>query len=491
MTFPSSGAISLNDINTQLFLTSATTQNLNNTVVRSLASNASPGSEISIASLRGNSAAWFGVGGYITTGSNEPTGITLPDTNDVIYTVGVHDTTVPILRKFYKNGQLIYANTYSTVDRVKSCAKDSSGNLYVVGALASTSDSFCLLKIAPDGTVSNVVYSTTYSWRDAYYLTLDSSGNVYVGLTKTLSTGGYVPCVMKFNSSLALVYCRAADLSTTSPDNYGSGVAPIAIDSSGNVLVGYRYNNGGTVADNYWGMQKLDSVGSITWTTGFFGPPSGNTATTASAGYRTKSVCVDTSGNSYLLAQYATNDFDYSRTAIILKFNSSGVLQWSHIFYNTNTLQQGVQAFSMAIDSSNNLYFLGSEQTGQTYLFLSQLSSSTGTVLWKNRIGFSGGTYAYTPRITVSGNLMYITCGLATGINTHALQIALPTTGTKYGTYTAAGVTFTYGSSVISDSSAVSPPGSSSMAMTSFTPTFSSGSSSPTTFAESVTLANV
>lgn len=490
MTFPSSGAISLNDINTQLFLTSATTQNLNDIVVRSLASNASPGSEISIASLRGNSAAWFGVGGYITTGSNEPTDLVLPDTNDVLYTVGVHDITVPILRKFYKNGQLVYSNTYSTIDRVKACAKDAAGNLYVVGALASTADSFCLMKVAPDGTVTSLIYSTTYSWRDAYYLTLDSSGNVYVGLTKTLSTGGYVPCVMKFNSSLSLVYCRAADLSTTSPDNYGSGVAPIAIDSSGNVYIGYRYNNGGTVSGNYWGMQKLDTIGSILWATGYSGAPSGNTATTASAGYITKSVCVDTSGNSYLLAGYQTSDFDYTRIATVLKFNSSGVFQWNVGFSDSNTLHAGVRAYAMAIDSSNNLYVVGSEQTGQTYLFLSKISSS-GVVQWKNRINFSGGTYAYTPSITVSGNILYITCGLLTGINAHSLQIALPTTGTKLGTYTAAGVTFTYGSSIISDNTYAAPPGSSSMAVTSFTPTFSSGSSSPSTFVESVSLANI
>jgi hypothetical protein len=132
-------------------------------------------------------------------------------------------------------------------------AIDSSGNVYVcysssiyVGYLKiNTSFSIQQFPVVT-GLVANSEYSQC--------ITLDSSGNVYIGTT---GGPGYLQaCVIKFDSSGTYLWNATASLASTS-----LGFQAITTDSSGNVYCGGCGAAGNLGANSY--ILKFDSSGTI------------------------------------------------------------------------------------------------------------------------------------------------------------------------------------------------------------------------------------
>ena len=270
-------------------------------------------------------------------------------------------------------------------------------------------------------------------------IAVDSSGNIYTtgyfqgtgdfdpgaGTTNLTSAGGYDVFVSKLDSSGNFVWAKSFGGSANE-----SGQS-IEVDSSGNVYTtGYfqdtvDFDPGAgttnlTSAGGYDAfVSKLDSSGDFVWAKIFSG------STYQEIGY---AIAVDSSGNVYTTGYFwGTVDFDPgagttnltsagSNDVFVSKLDSSGNFVWAQSF-GGSALDIG---FSIAIDSSGNVYTLGVfrdtadfdpgagttnlTSAGINDLFVSKLNSS-GALLWVKGFGGSSSESGQSIEVDSSGNV--------------------------------------------------------------------------------------
>lgn len=167
--------------------------------------------------------------------------------------------------------------------------------------------------------------------------------------------------------------------------SFGYGAA---VDSSGNTyLCGYE-----EAASNTAYLLKLDTQGALVWQKAL-----GNTST--SINY---SIKVDTSNNVYV------GGFSYAGGYGVFqlsKYNSSGTLQWQKRLGPASSLE--ASGYSIALDSSGNIYIGGRYYAGGNYDFLLAKYNSSGVVQWQQEYQSSSGYDEYCTGIAVdsSGNV--------------------------------------------------------------------------------------
>jgi hypothetical protein len=264
------------------------------------------------------------------------------NSNSDIATVGAHQTiyaggdtiggfsgTDAFLVKFNSSGVRQWATYYggSEWDYGTSCAIDASGNIYMIGSTSSTSgiatagahettvnDGF-LVKFNSSG----VRQWGTYFEGNGNACTTDASGNIYiVGLTN--STSGIAT----------------------------AGAHQTVMSGSGDAF-----------------LVKFNSSGVKQWGTYFGGASSG-----ASGMEKGISCATDALGNVYMvghtpstsgIATAGAHQTIYggsSTDAFLVKFNSSGVIQWG-TYYGGEGVDIG---YSCATDASGNVYMAGDAQ---------------------------------------------------------------------------------------------------------------------------------
>ncbi len=261
------------------------------------------------------------------------------NSNSDIATVGAHQTicaggdtiggfsgTDAFLVKFNSSGVRQWATYYggSEWDYGTSCAIDASGNIYMIGSTSSTSgiatagahettvnDGF-LVKFNSSG----VRQWGTYFEGNGNACTTDASGNIYiVGLTN--STSGIAT----------------------------AGAHQTVMSGSGDAF-----------------LVKFNSSGVRQWGTYFGGPFNGGSANETGI-----SCATDASGNIYMVGKTPSNSgiatvgahqtaggtqfFD----AFLVKFNSTGVIQWGTYYDGLGDTQPN----SCATDASGNVYMAG------------------------------------------------------------------------------------------------------------------------------------
>jgi hypothetical protein len=280
---------------------------------------------------RGNSCITDAAGNVYMVGTT--------NSNSDIATVGAHQTicaggdtiggfsgTDAFLVKFNSSGVRQWATYYggSEWDYGTSCAIDASGNIYMIGSTSSTSgiatagahettvnDGF-LVKFNSSG----VRQWGTYFEGNGNACTTDASGNVYiVGLTN--STSGIAT----------------------------AGAHQTVMSGSGDAF-----------------LVKFNSSGVRQWGTYFGGPFNGGSANETGI-----SCATDASGNIYMVGKTpstsgiatvgahqtagGTQFFD----AFLVKFNSTGVIQWGTYYDGLGDTQPN----SCATDASGNVYMAG------------------------------------------------------------------------------------------------------------------------------------
>jgi hypothetical protein len=254
-----------------------------------------------------------------------------------IATTGAHQTTNgggsedAFLVKFNSSGVRQWGTYYggTTYDDGRSCATDTSGNVYLSGQTGSTS-----------GIATTGAHQTTYG-----------------------GTGTYDAFLVKFNSS------GVRQWGTYYGGTWSDYAYSCATDASGNVyLAGYTSSttgiattgahqtlNGGELYDAF--LVKFNSSGVRQWGTYYGG-----------TGRDDGSSCAtDASGNVYLagltksttaIATTGAHQTTYgggSYDAFLVKFNSSGVRQWGTYYGGTGT----DYGYSCATDASGNVYLAG------------------------------------------------------------------------------------------------------------------------------------
>ncbi len=253
----------------------------------------------------------------------------------------------------------------------------------------------------------NVYSQVTQQWVQRYNapannldaassLAVDTSGNVYVtGWITVVSGSNYDYVTIKYNSSGSLQWIRTYN----GPANSHDFANALVIDNSGNVYVtGYSYASAGSNPDYL--TIKYNNAGTVQWTMRYNGPANLNDVP--------NSIAVDINGNVYIGgSSYGGNGpyYDYC----IVKYSSLGVQQWVAIYNGPGNADDN--AWKMKIDNSSNIYITGSSMGSTSFQdFCSIKYNSSGTQIWVARYN---GPLNQTDRaldldIDTSGNVYVI-----------------------------------------------------------------------------------
>jgi hypothetical protein len=208
---------------------------------------------------------------------------------------------------------------------------------------------------------------------------VDSSGNLYAVLYAAI-LGTRQAVVVKYNSSGTIQWQR-----TLTPFQFETSFfIRCAVDTSGNLIVSYRvggsFGGGVLVA-----VIKFDGSGNILW------------QRQMSLNSVMRGVSTDSSNNIYILVDFRFGTGIAQPT--LIKYNSSGVLQWTRRFRYTTFTTENLYLFFMAIRDNNIV--MG------------------GQAINTDRPNFDA--YGFT------------------GYNVNAFVVKVPTDGSKTGTYTTGG----------------------------------------------------
>lgn len=371
------------------------------------------------------------------TTSNNIRGIAV-DANDNVYLSGGASNAAngsdTYLVKLDSSGNAVWGKTLSssstgTETFYGKMAVASSGNIYVAGYGSGTSQTaggndFLIVKYDNNG---NVQWQRRLGGTGGELGTagcgIDSSENVYIaGYGASQTAGGNDFYIIKYNSSGTIQFQRS--LGGTGSEQAWS----IHILSSGAFAIAGQTTSAtlnASAQDTYLGI--FDSSGSPLAQVGNgLTSPSGATE----AWY---DVCADSGNNFYTAGRNSNN----GGRAWLFKHNSSGTVLWSRaVDSSTNFTTANDQGVGCAVDSEDNVYLLTDNVNNTGILKY----NSSGTLQWKRAISVSGGTNTTPLAITVRGSAIY--CSILVGSFSYIFK--LPTDGTGLGTFTVSGVTFTY-----------------------------------------------
>jgi hypothetical protein len=384
------GATTGQSINLELGKSATALASINATDFRTLAGVAS--GQISVSNFYGKSnvKGWFASFNSASTENIFPIGINVSSTGNIVvggyfeatsnrYGLVVLSSTPTVLY------QKAYNNTYqnsgpTTTGQTFTPAIDSSGNIYLA-ANRLTTGGWGTYKYSSDlTTVTNYLYfydsgtgSSITSGSSGAGTKIDSSGNVYVAYTQTYSSccsNTYYAYIAKYNSSGTVVW-------KTGINPFGQRINDQALDSSGNVYVvgtnpvnlmgrfdttngaytnwsfspnqpysiavdsssnKYILSTGGS--QGYFNVMKLNSSNAISWA---------RKLTSAGRQGTPKRIIVGGDGYIYACGSYIVNNSGPVRYPVIVKYDSSGTIQWQRVLYNA-TPGGGYHSYSAAMD---------------------------------------------------------------------------------------------------------------------------------------------
>ena len=362
------------------------------------------------------------------------------DSSGNSYSIGIYNNAVPditndyyfVVSKYNSNGAIQWQKLLTDSNTNVSCwngAVDSSGNVYVVGQ-----DNFpnCIaFKLNSSGVLQWQKTLGDNIWFNQFIgVALDSSGNIYVGgETTTYSSGNAGDfLIAKYNSSGTLQFQNQLyDPSSAVYDD----VWAIPVDSSGN------YYPVGTAGYVVGFVAKFNSSNVLQWQKSFTpADPSNHFIIFYSS-------CVDSSGNIYCCGNYQDNASNINY-GVIVKINSSGAIVWQRYVGNA---PYDVTFFYISIDSSNNLYVAGYGSTATSFVTYIVKYNSSGVLQWQRSLSDSIGQFGIGIAVDSSGNY-YVTGRDNNFLPSSSLTFKLPTDGTRTGTYGS----YTYAASSLVDS---------------------------------------
>ena len=278
--------------------------------------------------------------------SNDTGAAITVDSSGNVYVAGTTFSPDTILIAKYNNsGTIQWQKTLggSGDHRTYDIAVDSSGNAYVTGKYyeSGVGSGILLAKYNSSGNLQWQKRTSGGTEDIGHSIKLDSSGNIYiVGQTRTNATYHDI-LVIKLDSSGSVIWDRAITSASNNSD-VGEGVA---IDSSGNVYVTGKINDGGAIK---LFVAKFNSSGTIQWQ-----------RTLSGNGEHGYGVGVDGSGNVYVVGTtYITGQ---SYDMLIAQWNSSGTIQYQRTLGGGGNTYESAEAIE--VDSSGNMYIVGWQQS--------------------------------------------------------------------------------------------------------------------------------
>lgn len=304
-----------------------------------------------------------------------------------------------------------------------NAVKVDSSNSFAISAFGSGNGFF--------GYISKYSSTGSYQWQRVFpsltpnLMDSDLSNNFYI--SGAFSSRAYL---LKLNSSGAIQWQRGLGFNPEPDTNMG--FADVSLDSSGNIIAAGSRNivnvsQSGIIA-------KYDSSGTLLWQRGV----------SATSSISFTRVVTDANNNIYALATRTRLDVPsgFSLHPVLMKFDSSGNLQWQRSF-STEIYSSPAD---LAIDQESNLYVSQEFSTAPAAggSVISKVSSA-GQIEWQRRIFEQGTSRPSSPGLKVSGQNLYICLdrGGSLSLNPDAelLSMSIPINRNNYGSYKIASIT--------------------------------------------------
>lgn len=316
------------------------------------------------------------------------------------------------LCKISTGGSLMWQRSLggTSNERGQGIGVDSSDNIYIAGYTQSEGQGgvdLLLVKYDANGAIQWQRSLGGSGTERAFGIAVTSGGDCYIaGTTDSQSAGSTDILICKYNSSGVIQWQRT--LGGNSNDD-GLG---IALDGNGDLYV-----TGIQTSETQGGFDvpiaKYNSSGVIQW------------QRTLGGGSNDVGLGIATdSGNNAYIAGYTLTDSDGGDDVLIVKYDSSGAIQWQRTISNN----QFENARGVATDASNNVYICGEHSTvlGAVDCLVAKYNSS-GILQWTRSLRLTAASdQGYAMVVDSNGDM----CIVGT------MFIAkLPGDGSKTGTY--------------------------------------------------------
>ncbi|KKN55784.1 hypothetical protein LCGC14_0578910 [marine sediment metagenome] len=322
--------------------------------------------------------------------NEEASGIALDSSGNVFITgtIGIHggeDDDNVFLLKYDSAGNLLWNRTWgqSDYDYGYGIAIDSTGNVFVTGRALSK------IFIRKYDSSGNLLWAKTWGAAWAPKIALDASGNAFItGSTDSYGAGSSDAFILKLDSSGNQLWVK---IWGGSERDLG---IEISLDYLGNAFILGRTLSYGAGSEDVF-LLKYNSTGNLLWDRTWGG---------SSHDYA-NDITLDASGNAFITGttwSYGTGPTD----AFLLKFDSSGNLQWDKTWGGSG----GESGWEIAIDDSGYVYIAGETSSygaGYEDAFLLKYDSS-GNLQWDKTWGGSANDYGRGIALDAIGNI-YLT----------------------------------------------------------------------------------
>ncbi len=272
----------------------------------------------------------------------------------------------------------VWVNSYNGSanqdDKSTAIKIDAFGNIYVTGYSTGigTSKDITTIKYNSAGVQQwAAIFNGSANGDDeAYAITVDVSGNVYVTGYSIGSGSSKDIITIKYNSSGAEQW----KIRHTSSGNYNDEAYAITVDSFGNSYIcGYAYDDG---KGNEITVIKYNSSGVMQWVRDYNGTNDEDTD-------EAYAITIDGNGNIYVTgsSEGSTTQKDF----VTIKYNPSGVEQWVQR-YNNSPSNNNDEAYAITVDGASNVYVTGysyANSSGKDYVTIKY--NTAGTQQWLSR----------------------------------------------------------------------------------------------------------
>jgi hypothetical protein len=350
-------------------------------------------------------------------GSDAAVAITTDDAGNVYVTGSSAGGLYSMTAKYSAAGDQLWIQSFTTIgegDAGTDICVDHDGNAYVTGYNVESATGFDIItiKYSPGGVELWVQRFDSANGEDVpAAIACDASGIYVTGR----SNSGFTTIKYDFDGDEQWVKTYTGGVGS-------DAAAALILDAAGNVYVTGPSDGSGTNAD--YATIKYDAAGNELWVRRYDGPES----VFAQDYDRPAAIAVDGNGNVFVTGN-SSDDFG------TVKYDPAGTELWVGRYTGPNT--GGDWATAIAVDASGNAYVSGSSYGGSTtqYDFATLSYDASGAVRWTERYDGPAHNYEtpYSIAIDSSGNV-YVS-GSSTGSGT-----ALDYTTIKYAQESSTGV---------------------------------------------------